>query len=208
MSTVASLSDVGPSERLDLIPLNRMLESHVVPHAVRVREGFGARGNGTSGRVAGVMMLQMSPHRADILQRPTTERTPITVLLMMVSHHLLVPEVRLAALVLARRRGAVGGGGRRLLLLVFLSRLMMVMVRRRDGWWMMMTMPMMLLVMAVVVVVSRALCLIEPVICNHHHTNVTTSHHHRKPNPKPLIKTECAKLCVRVSVRAYVWGGV
>lgn len=103
-----------------------MLQTHVIPHAVGMRECFRARGNGTGWRVARIMMLQVSPHRADVLQRPTTKGTPVTVLLMMIAYHLLLPVVSRAPLILGR--GGVGGrrGGRRLVLLLLLLLLLLV----------------------------------------------------------------------------------
>lgn len=97
-----------------------MLQTHVVPYAVRVRECFRARGNGTCGRVSRIMMLQVSPHRTDILQRPTTKGTPVTVLLMMIAYHLLLPVVRRAPLILGRSGARSGCGGGRLVLLLLL----------------------------------------------------------------------------------------
>lgn len=46
---LAYSSDIGPSQSLNLIPLHRMLQSHMVSDTVRMGEGFGAGGNGTGG---------------------------------------------------------------------------------------------------------------------------------------------------------------
>lgn len=81
-------------------------------------------------------MVQMCPHCADVLQRSTAERTPITVLTMMIPDHLLLPEVWLVALILGRRGDrSAGSSGGNLLLVILRHRLtmMMVMRGRRNG---------------------------------------------------------------------------
>lgn len=54
----------------------------MVSDTVGMGEGFGAGGNGTGGRVSGIMMIQVRPHGANILQCPTAEGTPVTMLPM------------------------------------------------------------------------------------------------------------------------------
>jgi len=55
----------------------------MVSDTVRMGEGFGARSDGTGGRVSGIMMIQVRPHGADVLQHSATEWTSVTVLAMM-----------------------------------------------------------------------------------------------------------------------------
>ena len=50
-------SDVGPPEHFDLIPLDGMLEPHVLPHAVGMGKGLGAGANRTGGRVSGIVLV-------------------------------------------------------------------------------------------------------------------------------------------------------
>lgn len=54
----------------------------MISDTVGMGEGFGAGGDGTGGRVSGVMLIQVRPHGADILQRPAAEGAPVTVLPM------------------------------------------------------------------------------------------------------------------------------
>lgn len=81
----ACSSDISPPQGFDLIPLHGMLESHVVSDAVGMGEGFGAGDDGTGGRVSGIMMIQVRPHRADVRQRSAAQGTLVTVLAMMLA---------------------------------------------------------------------------------------------------------------------------
>lgn len=55
----------------------------MVSDTVGMRESFGAGSDRTGGRVSGIMVIQVRSHITDILQRSTAERTPVTVLPMM-----------------------------------------------------------------------------------------------------------------------------
>lgn len=81
-------------------------------------------------------MVQVSSHRADLLQGTTAEGTTIAVLSMMLPQHSLLPEIRLGSLILGRRGDRRCGRRRtrRLVGVIFLRscRLEMV-VRRRNG---------------------------------------------------------------------------
>lgn len=82
---LACSSDIGPPQGFNLIPLYGMLQSHVVSDTVGMGEGFGAGGDGTGGRVSGIMMIQVRSHRADIWQCSAAEGTLVTVLTMMLA---------------------------------------------------------------------------------------------------------------------------
>lgn len=111
----ACSSDVGPPQGLNLIPLYGMLQSHMISDTVGMGEGLGARNDGTGGRVSGIMMIQVRPHGADVLQRPAAERALVTVLAMMLPQQPLLPVVRLSALILASGRDRRGGRDGRLI---------------------------------------------------------------------------------------------
>ena len=87
-------SDVGPPEGLYLVPLNRVLEPHVVAHAVRVGEGLGAAGDRACRRVAGIVLLEVRPHARDVLDDASAERTAQPRLL------LALPKVQMLLLLL------------------------------------------------------------------------------------------------------------
>lgn len=87
----------------------------MVSDTVGMGEGFGAGGDGTGGRVSGIMMIQVRPHRADVRQRSAAKGTLVTVLAMVLAQQPLLPEVWLAALVLGGRRDRRRGCGGRLI---------------------------------------------------------------------------------------------
>lgn len=55
----------------------------MVSDTVGMRESFGAGSDRTGGRVSRIVMIQVRSHITDVLQRPAAERTPVTVLPMM-----------------------------------------------------------------------------------------------------------------------------
>lgn len=57
----------------------------MVSNTVGMGEGFGTGGNWTSRRISGIMMIQMRPHRTDILERSAAKGASITMLSMMLS---------------------------------------------------------------------------------------------------------------------------
>lgn len=54
----------------------------MISNTVGMREGFGTGSNGTGRRVSGIMMIQMRPHRADVVKRPGAKGTSVTMLPM------------------------------------------------------------------------------------------------------------------------------
>lgn len=55
----------------------------MISNTIGMGEGFGTGGNRTGGRISGIMMIQMRPHRADVLERSAAKGTSVTVLPMM-----------------------------------------------------------------------------------------------------------------------------
>ena len=66
-------SDVGPPQSLDLVPLHRVLDAHVIAHAVGVREGLGAALHRAGWRVPWVVLLQVSPHPGNVLDHSAAQ---------------------------------------------------------------------------------------------------------------------------------------
>lgn len=95
--------DVGPPESLDLVPLNRVLEPHVVPDAVGMREGLGTRGHRAGGRVPRVVLVQVVPHFRDVLEDPGAQRTPEGLLLLLLLDLDRMPVVQSVVVVLVGR---------------------------------------------------------------------------------------------------------
>lgn len=54
----------------------------MISNTVGMREGFGTGGNGTGRRVSGIMMIQVRPHRADVVERSGAKGTSVTMLSM------------------------------------------------------------------------------------------------------------------------------
>lgn len=76
-----------------------MLQPHVVPNAVGVRERLGALGHGTSRRVSGIVLVQVRPHAPDVGQRSPAKRTRVPVLAMMFPQQPLLLGTRVRAIV-------------------------------------------------------------------------------------------------------------
>lgn len=55
----------------------------MISNTVGMGKSFGTGGNGTGRRVSGIMMIQMRPHRADVVERSGTKGTSVTMLPMM-----------------------------------------------------------------------------------------------------------------------------
>lgn len=64
-----------PLQCFHLLPLAAVLDAHVVPHGVGVREVPRALGDGTHGTVARVVLLQVAPRLRQRAQRRLAQRT-------------------------------------------------------------------------------------------------------------------------------------
>lgn len=68
---------VRPSQNLNLVPLRRMFQAHVIAHAVRMCECLCAKGYGTNGRVLWIVHVQVRPHLANVHQGGDAQRASI-----------------------------------------------------------------------------------------------------------------------------------
>lgn len=54
----------------------------MISNTIGMGKGFGTGGNGTGRRVSRIMMIQMRPHRADVLKGSAAKGASVTVLAM------------------------------------------------------------------------------------------------------------------------------